>query len=316
MPAQDNRAEPTASVERPTGLGPILLVDTYSLVFRAHHALPAMNTQAGEPTSALYGFSTVILKLLKEQRPAALAFALDAPERTFRHEQYAPYKGTRERAPSELVAQLRKLPEFLPAFGVPVHCAPGFEADDVIATLASEFEPRGRQTLIVSGDRDLLQLVTPHTRVWFVGARGQKPTLFDQEQVLQRFGVEPAQLPMRAALVGDTSDNLPGVPGVGPGTAAKLVREFGTVEALVRGLGSVKPSRVQEALASHVQQIVLNEKLCRLVRDVPLSGAPPAAALSAQSFARLRQAFESLEFRSLVPRLDAIERITLETRAV
>ncbi len=287
-------------------LRPALLIDTYSLVFRAHHALPPMNTQAGEPTSALYGFSALLLKLLKEQQPSALAFALDAPKRTFRHEQYADYKGTRDAVPSLLLPQLRRLPSLLEALQVPVVCVPGYEADDVLATLARGLSQAGSNVLIVTGDRDLLQLVDERARVLFVGARGQKPTLFERAQVVERFQVEPAQLPSWAALVGDTSDNIVGVPGIGPSTAAKLIREFGDVAALLAQLEQIKPERTREALRQHADRVVQNEALTRLRRDVPLPPGAFAAPFVGEGFRRLAAEFEALEFRSLLPRLAAL----------
>jgi DNA polymerase-1 len=289
------------------GPAPVVLFDTYSLVFRAHHALPPMNTSTGAPTSALYGFSAVVLKVLKEQRARALAFAVDAPKRTFRHEAYAEYKGSRDAAPSVLVEQLGRLPDLLAAFDVPVVCVPGFEADDVLATLATGLCERGDAVLIVTGDRDMLQLVTSHCRVYFVGARGQQPTLFDRDKVLERFGVEPAQMPSRAALVGDSSDNLPGVPGVGPQTAAKLVQQFGDAEGLLSRLDEVTPERIRDALREHADRIRLNEDLSRLRRDVALPVGALASELSASSFEKLGRAFEALEFKSLLPRLEALK---------
>ena len=284
----------------------MLLLDTYSLVFRAFHALPEMNTSRGEATSALYGFSVLLLKLLKEQRPSGLAFALDAPKRTFRHEQYAYYKGTRDRAPPPLVEQLRRLPTLLQALSVPLMCVPGYEADDVLATLATQLSARDERVLIVTGDRDLLQLVSDRVRVWFVGARGQKPVCFDPDKVVERFGVTPERLPSFAALVGDVSDNLPGVRGVGPATAAKLVREFGTVDEILAHVENVEPERLRHALQENAAQVRLNEQLTRLRRDVPLPEGPLAGTPQAAAFAQLNQIFVELEFRSLVPRLSAL----------
>ncbi|MGC4093565.1 MAG: 5'-3' exonuclease H3TH domain-containing protein [Polyangiaceae bacterium] len=295
-----------ARSSKPSG-ATALLFDTYSLVFRAYHALPPMSSSKGDPTSALYGFSVLLLKLLKEQRPRVLAFALDAPRRTFRHEAFAEYKGTREPTPTPLGEQLRRLPELLSALGVPAQCAPGFEADDVLATLAKGLGAQGESVLIVSGDRDLLQLVDEHCRVHFVGARGQQATLFDRDKVRERFGVEPAQLPSWAALVGDNSDNLSGVPGVGPQTATKLLQAFGDVPALLARLEEVQPERVQRALRDNAERLAQNYQLSVLRRDVELPDGPLAAPLTTSSFERLRAVFEQLEFKSLLARLDALQ---------
>src|SRR4051812_47967673 len=185
---------------------PALLLDTYSLFFRAFHALPLMSTRSGEPTSALYGLSSLLLKLLREQRGAALAFALDAPQATFRHDRFDEYKAGRAPTPSLLALQFDRLEELLAAFGVPVFRAPGFEADDVLATLAKEARMLTVPALVVSGDRDLLQLAGGTIKVNFVGRRGKEAQVYDEAAVLARFGVLPEALPAYVGLVGDTSD--------------------------------------------------------------------------------------------------------------
>jgi DNA polymerase I len=286
---------------------PILLVDTYSLFFRAFHALPEMNTKAGEPTSALYGFCAVLLKELREQRPGGLAFAVDAPKKTFRHERYSAYKGSRDAAPSALVAQLGRLDELLRAFEAPVFCVPGFEADDILATLSHALRAEAAPVLVMSGDRDLLQLAHGSVEVLFLGARGQKPTRYDEAAVRERFGVAPIQLPAYVALVGDTSDNLPGMAGVGPRTAAKWVEQFGGVEALLERASEVKPERLRAELAASREQLLLNRDLATLRADVPLPAGPRSAPLGPSARARLRTLFAELEFKSLLGRLDALE---------
>lgn len=283
------------------------LFDTYSLLFRAFHALPRMTTAKGAPTSALYGFCSVVIKVLREQRPRGLSFAVDAPARTFRHNRYAEYKAGRARAPSELLSQIEHLPELLESFGVPVFCVPGFEADDVLATLAHRLAAEGATSLIVSGDRDLLQVVGERTRVLFVGARGQKATLFDVDAVKARFGVEPAQLPSWTALVGDTSDNLRGVAGIGPRTATELVLAHGNVAGILANLDHVTPHKLREALRAEAERLLVDEELARLRCDVPLAGETLVAPLTPLALARLRALFEELEFKSLLPRLDALE---------
>jgi DNA polymerase-1 len=281
----------------PMALRPALLVDTYSLFFRAHHALPPMNTQSGMPTSALYGFCSALLKELREQRPAALAFAVDAPVATFRHEAFEAYKAQRERAPDALVQQFGPLRELLAAFGVPVFQAPGFEADDILATLADEQRRAQEPTLVLSGDRDLLQLAHGSVEVLFLGARGQPPQRYDAARVEARFEVPPQLLPEWMALVGDTSDNLPGTPGVGPRTAAKWVRAHGGVGGLLARMDELEPARLRSVVAAHAEQIQRNRELATLRIDVPLGPAPHLAALGPAAFATLAELFRRLEFK-------------------
>lgn len=283
-----------------------LLVDTYSLFFRAFHALPPMTTRGGLPTGALYGFASLVLKLLRERVPAGTALALDTPHETFRHRAYPAYKGQREAAPSDLRRQLPLLDELIEALGLPAHRAPGYEADDVLATLARELVEGGGDALIVSGDRDVLQAVGPSVQVLFVGRRGRPPVVYDEDAVRARFGLDPRRLPSYAALVGDPSDNLPGVPGVGPRTASKLVRTHGDVAGILAHLDQVSPSRVRAALERRADQILLSERLARLADDLPLQVTPRIAPLTRQGLARARVLFDRLEFRSLIPRLSRL----------
>jgi DNA polymerase I len=282
------------------------LFDVYSLVFRAFHALPPMNTTAGLPTSALYGFCSLLLKVLREQKPRGAAFAVDAPARTFRRERFEEYKAGRARAPSDLVRQLERLPEIYAGFGFPAFCVPGFEADDVLATLAGRLHSQEKSVLIVSGDRDMLQLVNERAQVWFAGARGKEAMLFDPAAIVERFGLGPEKLPSYAALVGDASDNLVGAPGIGPKTAARLILEHGSVSALLERLEAIQPEKVREALRGSAERLRLNEELTRLRADVPLEAGPLVQPLGAEARERLRLLFEALEFKSLIPRLDVI----------
>jgi DNA polymerase-1 len=283
-----------------------LLLDTFSLFFRAFFALPPMSTQRGEPTNALYGFSVLLLKLLREQPGAEVCFALDTGRPTFRHQAFQPYKAQRQRAPSPLVEQLRRLDELLEAVGAPVLGSPGFEADDVVATVAAGLRSAGRPALVVSGDRDLLQLAYGSVRVQFVGARGKDAVTYDEAAVLERFGVPPVRLPSFVALVGDLSDNLPGVPGIGPGTARKLLRDREDVEQLLREAGSLRPPRVGQLLLEHAEQIRRTEQLARLRSDAPLPQPPHLAAPTRRQLGGLREVFEAWEFKSLLPRLDRL----------
>lgn len=284
----------------------VLLLDTYSLFFRSFHALPPMNTTRGEPTRALYGLSVLLLKLLREERPQGLAFAIDRPEPTFRHQAYAGYKATRERVPSELSSQFGRLAELIDALGFPHFAVPGFEADDVLATLASELENAGTPALIVTGDRDLLQLVSESVQVLFVGQRGKPPTRYDRLAAVARFGITPERLPVYVSLVGDVSDNVPKVKGIGPVAAQKIAAEFASMDALFAGLERVEGERVRALLRTHEQQLRASELLVRLRRDVPLPAGERHRPLTTASIERTRALFEELEFQSLIARLSKL----------
>jgi DNA polymerase-1 len=284
-----------------------LLLDVFSLFFRAHFALPWMSTRAGEPTAALYGFSSLLLKLLREQRGAALAFALDAPEATFRHDAFDAYKAGRPPTPSTLAAQFDRLQQLLGALAVPVFRCPGFEADDVLATLARLARAEDEPALVVSGDRDMLQLAHGSVRVHFVGRRGKDALIYDEAAVIARFGVAPTSLPSYVALVGDNSDNLPSVPGVGAATAGKLLAGKANCTELFADLAAIKSARTRETLLTHRDQILRTESLARLRDDAPLPEVGPHwAAPSAEALGALAAVFEELEFKSLLKRLQPL----------
>ena len=271
------------------------------MLFRAHYALPPMNTVDGTPTSALYGFSVLLIKLLREQKPSAVGFAADTGAARARVERYPEYKAGRPPMPDGLAGQLRRFPEIPKALGMPVHWAPPeLEADDVLASAAS----RGR-SLVVSGDRDLLQLASDDVDVLFVGQRAKDHVRYDRAKVTERYGVEPEQLPTITALVGDSSDNLPGLTGVGVKTAARWVREHGTIDGILAAVGELKPVRLRDAVSSAAEQLRLSEDLATLRRDVELTD-PIAAPITGAGLDALAVLFETLEFKSLIPRLEKL----------
>jgi DNA polymerase I len=284
--------------------GSVLIVDTYSVFFRAFHALPPMSTRAGQPTSAVYGMAVLLLKLLREQSPKGLCFARDRSEPTFRHLAYADYKAQRAPLPAALTSQFKLLDRMLEALAAPVFALSGYEADDVIATIARELSDE--QVLVVSGDRDLFQTVGARVSVLFIGRRGQPHVLYDEASVAKRFGLPPEQLPEFVALIGDPSDNLQGVSGIGDKTAQKLIAQFGSIDALLGGLDQVKSASVRAALAGATDRIRQNAQLARLRTDVPLDAGPRHCPLTADAKASLRALFEELEFQSLLPRLDKL----------
>lgn len=283
---------------------PILLIDTYSLFFRAFYGLPPMTTSGGEPTGALYGFSTLLLKLLREESPEGGAFALDLPTPSFRHELASDYKAGRPATPSPLRAQLAVLPELLEAFGLPRFAAPGFEADDVLASLARELSHAGHACLVASGDRDLLQLVDARVDVLFLGQRGKPAQRYGSSEVLARFGISAERLPSYVALVGDPSDNLPKVPGVGAATAQRLIAEHGDIATLLAQLPTVTPTTLRDKLAPYAAQMQKSEHLARLRSDAPLGHGARFLRFTPEAALRTRALFERLEFKSLIGRLE------------
>ena len=287
------------------GPAPVLLFDVFSLLYRAFFALPPMSTAAGAPTSALYGLSTVVLKMLRDERAKGAAFALDQPGETFRRAAFPGYKASRPTAPTPLGQQLARVRELTAAFGFPAFSVARHEADDVLATLARELRAAGEAPLVVTGDLDLLQCATGATRVHVVG-RGTQGRTYDEAAVWARFGVAPAELPDWKALAGDLTDEIPGVRGIGAKTASALVRRFGGVAALLGRLDEIDSLPLRTALAAHTKELPLWRELTRLHDDAPLAPGPRWGAFTAEARARTAGWFEALEFRSLIPRLNAL----------
>src|SRR5689334_3905361 len=234
MSAPVSTSAPTATLapgERPR----LLLLDGHSLAYRAFFALPVENfsTTTGQPTNAVYGFTAMLINILRDETPTHVVVAWDESRPTFRHEAYAEYKATRSETPSDFRGQVSLIREVCEALAIPMVSAPGYEADDVIATLATAAAAEGMSVLIVTGDRDALQLVTDDVTVLMTRRGISDMTRFTPGAVVEKYGLTPAQYPDFAALRGDPSDNLPGIPGVGEKTAAKWVAEYGTLGALV-----------------------------------------------------------------------------------
>jgi len=280
----------------------LVLLDGNGLVYRAFYALPYFTTSDGRPTNAVYGFTNMLLKVLEEEKPTHLAVAFDRAAPTFRHEDYAEYKAQRPRMPDDLRPQMALVKEVVEAFRIPIFEVEGYEADDVIATLARRAEEAGFQVVVVTGDLDLLQIASDRTRV-VVTSRGiTETTAYDREGVRRRFGLEPEQLPDFKALRGDPTDNLPGVPGVGEKTAAELLARFGSVEELLERVDQAPP-KLREKLRSHADLVLQNKRLATVVRDAPVQVDWDALRLRPYDRDRVVDLFRDLEFKSLLERL-------------
>ncbi|WP_280354537.1 DNA polymerase I [Nocardia otitidiscaviarum] len=291
----------TADVgERPT----LLLLDGHSLAYRAFYALPAENfkTQSGQTTNAVYGFTAMLINLLRDEKPTHVAAAFDVNRKTFRTEAYPEYKANRITTPDEFRGQVEITQEVLGALGIPTMAMEGYEADDIIATLTTQAVPQGYRVLIVSGDRDSLQLVNDDVTVLYPKKGVSELTRFTPAAVEEKYGLTPAQYPDFAALRGDPSDNLPGIPGVGEKTAAKWVREYGDLAALVDKVDTVK-GKVGDALRANLSSVVLNRQLTEMVRDVPVPYTPDQLAMQPWDREKIHSLFDDLEFRVLRDRL-------------
>jgi DNA polymerase I len=282
----------------------LLLLDGHSLAYRAFFALPAENfsTTTGQPTNAVYGFTAMLINVLRDEAPTHVAVAFDRGEPTFRHEQWVEYKANRRETPADFRNQLSLIFEVLDALGIRRLSVPGYEADDIIATLATQAEQAGLDVLIVTGDRDVLQLVDEHITALMTRRGITEMTRFTPEEVTARYGLTPAQYPDYAALRGDPSDNLPSIPGVGEKTAAKWVAEFGSLAELVDRVDEVK-GRAGDRLREHLSDVLRNRQLTELARDVPLEAGPADLRPAEWDREQIHQLFDTLQFRVLRDRL-------------
>jgi len=288
----------------------LFLLDGHSLSYRAFFALPtSLATSSGQVTNAVYGFTSMLIKLLAEERPELIAVAFDVGAPTVRLDKYAEYKAGRPEAPDEFRQQLGLIVEVLETLRIPVLGVEGHEADDVIATLAVRAAERGIEAVIVTADRDFFQLVRPGITVLFNVKGISDIRRYDEAAVLERFGLPPERYLDFVALKGDPSDNIPGVPGVGEKTAAKLVREFGSIEELLARTGELK-GKLREQIEAARERLLLNKDLARLNTSLELDIRPEDCVMGEWDPEAVRRLFTSLEFRSLLERLEDIGRTT------
>jgi DNA polymerase-1 len=282
----------------------LMLLDGNSLAFRAFYALPAENfkTQGGLTTNAVYGFTAMLINLMRDEKPTHMGAAFDVSRQTFRKEKYPEYKEGRSATPDEFRGQIDITKEVLGALGITVLAEAGFEADDIIATLATQAEQAGYRVLVVTGDRDALQLVSDDVTVLYPIKGVSELTRFTPDAVQAKYGLTPAQYPDFAALRGDPSDNLPGIPGVGEKTATKWIVEYGSLQSLVDNVDEVR-GKVGDALRSNLSHVILNRELTELVKAVPLPQTPDTLGLRPWDRDQIHRLFDDLEFRVLRDRL-------------
>lgn len=285
----------------------VAIIDAYSLLYRAFFALPPLTNKQGEVTNAAFGFTMMLVKLLDEEQPEYIVVAFDMPAATFRHEEFAAYKAQRAPMPDALRPQVQMMKDVLEAMHIPLLGVTGFEADDVIGTLASRAAGEDLDVLIVTADRDALQLVNDHVQV-MANKRGITETvIYDRQAVIDRYGVTPEQIPDIKALTGDNSDNIPGVPGIGEKTAGKLIAEYGTLENLLDHAAEVK-GKTGAALVAHAEQAHQSKHLATIHTEVPLEDFTwECCRRQAWDQPRLLALFRHLDFRSLLPRLEVQE---------
>jgi len=285
----------------------LLLIDGHSMAYRAFHALPAENfmTASGQHTNAIYGFATMLLALLSTEKPTHVAVAFDVSRKTFRSEIFPEYKATRSKTPDEFRSQMSYLHELVSAFGISQFEVEGFEADDILATIAKRAESEGAEVFICTGDRDSFQLVNNSTTVLYPKRGVSELSRMTPDAVFEKYGMTPTQYPDFAALRGDPSDNLPSVPGVGEKTAAKWIVEYGSLKVLLANVDKLD-GKVGQSLRDSINDVIRNRELTQLVSDVPLDLDIDSLVWSGAIEEKTNPLFELLEFRTLKDRIKPI----------
>ena len=282
----------------------LMLIDGHALVHRSFHALPPLTVnKTGEPIGAVYGFASALLKSLEDLKPTHCIIAFDRPTPTFRHLLFEEYKAQRAKAPDELMVQFKRIRELVAAFGIPAYEMDGYEADDILGTLAIQATEQGIDALILTGDTDTVQLVSPRVTALLPRGMFRDTVLYDEKKVVERYGVTPAQIADFKGLKGDPTDNIPGVPGVGDKTASKLLQQFGSVDNLYCHLDEVGPPRLQALLREHEAQARQSVELARIVTDVPIKLDLKECERSSYDREAVVALFRELEFSSLLERL-------------
>ena len=282
----------------------LMIIDGSSLVHRAFYALPLLTTKGGVFTNGVYGFLTMLYRIRDQEQPDHICVAFDRKGPTIRHKEYSDYKGTRDKTPSELSQQFPILKEILQNLGIKTVDMEDYEADDIAGTLARIGEEKGMEVLLVTGDKDYLQLATEKSQVLITKKGISEMEGYDKARIVQDYGIDPKQFIDVKGLMGDKSDNIPGVPGIGEKTALKLVKEFGDMEGVYENIDSVSGKKLKENLIENKQIAFLSKKLGEIILNVPLDFQVSDLLVGEENTLKLKEMYEDLEFRSLLGKLD------------
>ncbi len=275
----------------------LFLIDGNSFCYRAFYAISHLSSSKGQPTNAIYGFITMLNKIIKEEEPQYLAIAFDLKGPTFRHKRYEEYKIHRKPMPDELSEQMPIIKEIVQAYNIPIYQMQGYEADDILATIAKKAKRKGREVYIVTGDKDVLQLVNSHIRIYNVHKEG---LIYDEAKVKERYGLGPERIVDLIALMGDSSDNIPGIPGIGEVTAVELIRKFGSLDKVLSNVEKIESERLRERINEFKEQAKLSKELATVDTDVPIDVDLDELKLKEPNRDRLYELFKELEFKSLL----------------
>ncbi|MEA4847526.1 MAG: 5'-3' exonuclease H3TH domain-containing protein, partial [Clostridiaceae bacterium] len=296
--------------------GKFIIIDGNSLMHRAFYALPNLTNSKGFHTSVIYGFVNMINKITEEYKPQYIGIAFDTKAPTFRHQEYTEYKAGRLKMAEEMAEQIPVLKEVLTAMNIKQAELDGFEADDIIGTVAAKCDEEGIPALIVTGDKDAFQLISDNVHTLMTKKGISEIEEYDMEKLKDTYGIAPAQIIDLKGLMGDASDNIPGVPGVGEKTALELIRQFGTVENILQNVSEIKKNKVRENVSNNSSQAILSKRLATIIRDVPIAFDLEDYALKEADREKLYSLFKELEFKGLIEKLCSGLSSTEEAEAV
>lgn len=280
-----------------------ILIDGQGLIYRSFYALPQLTASNGKVINAIYGFTMMLMKLLDEEKPDYIMIAFDLPAPTFRHKEYKEYKANRKKMPEELISQIALIREVINSYNISICEKEGYEADDIIGTVAKEAEKRGCGTLIVTADRDAFQLISPETKVMTTVKGVTEVKIIDEEKIKDKYGVVPEKIIDILALKGDTSDNIPGVPGIGEKTAISLIKEYGSLDLILEKVESISKKSLREKIKEYKEQILMSKKLATIDRKVPLEYNFDLFQIKTPNYDKLGAIFQELGFAKLLKKI-------------
>ncbi|HYE83246.1 MAG TPA: DNA polymerase I [Clostridia bacterium] len=296
--------------------GKLIIIDGNSLMHRAFYALPKLTNSKGFHTSVIYGFVNMINKILEEYKPQYIGIAFDRKAPTFRHLEYAEYKAGRHKMAEEMAEQIPVLKEVLAAMNIKQTEIDGFEADDIIGTVAARCDEKGIATLIVTGDKDALQLISDNVHTLMTKKGISEIEEYDIAKLKEIYGIAPAQITDLKGLMGDASDNIPGVPGVGEKTALELIQQFGTVENVLQNVSEIKKNKVRENVSNNAEQAIFSKRLATIVKDAPIGFSLEDYSLKEFDRERLHKLFSELEFKALIDKMCGSLDAAVEEKAI
>lgn len=280
-----------------------ILIDGQGFLYRTFYALPQLATSYGQIVNAVYGFTMILMRLLEEEKPDYIMIAFDTPKPTFRHREFKEYKAHRKKMPVELINQIPVIKEIINNYNVSMCSKEGYEADDIIGTVAREAEKRNCNTLIITGDKDAFQLISPFTKIMTTVKGVTEVKIYDEESIKNKYGVDPDKIVDILALKGDPSDNIPGVPGIGEKTAIALIKKFGNLENLLKNVDKILKKSLREQIEKYEDQILMSKKLATIVTDVPIRYDFDTFKIKPPNYKELWEIFKRLEFKNLIKKI-------------